>query len=129
MFLLELVATLSKANVPFCLVGGYAVALHGAVRGTIDIDIAIAFLPEKFEKLEEALRHLGLEPRLPLKASEVFQFREEYMRERNLIAWGFVDLKNPSRQVDVILTHSWRNFNRRSSKFGACASRWHRWRV
>jgi hypothetical protein len=31
---------LSKCNVPYAIVGGHAVALHGAVRSTIDIDLA-----------------------------------------------------------------------------------------
>jgi hypothetical protein len=28
----------SEAKIPFCLVGGYAVAIHGVVRGTLDLD-------------------------------------------------------------------------------------------
>jgi hypothetical protein len=106
MFILELCRALQSVKIPFCLVGGYAVALHGAVRGTIDVDISIAFEQEVFEKVELTLKGLGLEPRLPVRAKEVFQFREEYLRERNLIAWGFIDPRNPLRQVDVILTHS-----------------------
>ena len=111
MFLLELTRALQNAKVPFCVVGGYAVALHGVVRGTIDIDITIPFDQKAFEKLESALLGLGLEPRLPVRSTEVFQFREEYIKNRNLIAWGFIDPKTPIRQVDVILTHSVKDLN------------------
>ncbi len=39
MFLLRISQAFQQANIPYALVGGYAVALHGAVRGTIDVDI------------------------------------------------------------------------------------------
>ena len=38
-FLLKVASTLNKSQVPYAIVGGQAVALHGAVRGTIDIDL------------------------------------------------------------------------------------------
>jgi hypothetical protein len=37
-------------------------------------------------------------------ASEVFRFREEYLRNRNLRAWTFVNPSRPSEIVDVILS-------------------------
>ena len=51
------------------------------------------------------LRKISLEPRLPVTASEVFRYREEYIRNRNLVAWSFVNPARPSELVDVILTH------------------------
>jgi predicted nucleotidyltransferase len=30
--------------------------------------------------------------------------RKEYIEQRNLIAWSFVDYQNPSRQVDILIT-------------------------
>ncbi len=30
--------------------------------------------------------------------------RKEYIEERNLIAWSFVDYKNPTRQADILIT-------------------------
>lgn len=30
--------------------------------------------------------------------------RKEYIENRNLIAWSFVDYQNPSRQVDILIT-------------------------
>lgn len=92
------------ARVPYALVGGHAVALHGAVRGTLDIDIVIRLKEGDFLKAERALKGLGLQPRLPVTASEVFRFREEYIRNRNLTAWSFVNPSRPSELVDVILT-------------------------
>lgn len=105
MFLLRVTGALGRARVPYGLVGGYAVALHGAVRGTMDIDLVIRLEETHFVRAERALRSIGLEPRLPVTAQEVFRFREEYIRNRNLIAWSFVNPSLPSELVDIVLTH------------------------
>ena len=34
----------------------------------------------------------------------MFDFREEYIRNRNLIAWSFVNPGDPTEIVDIILT-------------------------
>lgn len=41
---------------------------------------------------------------MPVTAKQVYQFREEYIRDRNLIAWSFVNVNNPVEVVDVIIT-------------------------
>ncbi len=105
MFLYEVARALRRAKARFAVVGGYAVALHGAVRGTVDLDIILAFKKKDFAAAETALRGMGLAPRLPVSAGEVFDFREEYIRRRNLIAWSFADPRDPTRLVDVIITH------------------------
>ncbi len=104
MLLLRVAKALDRARVPYALVGGFAVALHGAVRGTVDVDIVIRLREADFRKTEKALNALGLQSRLPVTASEVFRFREEYIRNRNLVAWTFVNPSRPSEIVDVILT-------------------------
>jgi len=57
------------------LVGGYAVALHGAVRGTVDIDTVIQLKQNAFNNAEQAFKKLGLQPRLAVSADDVFLFR------------------------------------------------------
>lgn len=106
MFLYAVSEALTRAKVPFAVAGGYAVALHGAVRGTVDVDIILALSKKQFIAAEAALRGLGLVPRLPVTAAEVFDFREEYIKNRNLIAWSFFDPKNAANVVDVIITHN-----------------------
>ena len=104
MFLERVVSALRRARVRFAIVGGHAVALHGAVRGTLDVDLALTFSRENFTATETALNRMGLRSRLPLKAEEVFDFREEYIRNRNLIAWSFFNPADPTEVVDIILT-------------------------
>jgi hypothetical protein len=104
MFVLEVCQALDRAKVAHALVGGYAVALHGAVRGTVDVDLVLSLDEKAFIAAEKVFAALGLKPRLPIDASQVFRFREEYIRNRNLIAWSFVDPARPVRQLDVIIT-------------------------
>ena len=104
MLLLRVARAFDRNRVPYALVGGYAVALHGAVRGTVDVDLVIRLRESDFLRAERALMSLGLHPRLPVTASEIFRYREEYIRNRNLTAWSFVNPALPSEIVDVILT-------------------------
>jgi hypothetical protein len=90
--------------VKYVLVGGYAVALHGAVRGTVDVDIVITLNRATFKRAERALLEIGLEPRLPVTAEEVFSFRKEYIQKRNLTAWSFANPGNPLEVVDILIT-------------------------
>jgi len=104
MFLVDVCRTLTDSGVSFGIAGGYAVSLHGAVRGTLDVDIVLAHREESYVKAEAALRKLGLDSRIPVTAKEVFRFRREYLDTRNLVAWSFVDAADPTRIVDIVLT-------------------------
>jgi predicted nucleotidyltransferase len=104
MLLLRLAKALNDQNIKYALVGGYAVALHGAVRGTVDIDLVVQISAKSFLAVEQLLATLGFRAQLPVTAKQVFEFREDYIENRNLIAWSFVNLKVPSEVVDIILT-------------------------
>lgn len=79
-------------------------ALHGMVRATMDIDFVLSLRQADFELAEKALGSIGLKSRLPIRAQDVIKMRKEYIENRNLIAWSFVDYQNPSRQVDILIT-------------------------
>ena len=105
MFIKTVTDALNHAGIQYALVGGYAVALHGAVRGTVDLDFVIALREEQYESVEKTLESIGLTARLPVSAKEIFQFRDEYINNRNLIAWSFINHANPLELVDIIITH------------------------
>ena len=109
MFVIEVINALTAHKVPYALVGGYAVALHGAVRGTVDIDVVIALDRDTYQRAETALASLALKPRLPVTAAEIFEFREEYIRNRNLTAWSFFNPGNPLQIVDILVTEDLAN--------------------
>jgi hypothetical protein len=103
MFVLDVTNELIRRKIPFALVGGYALAMHGIVRATLDVDIVIGLTKKSLVAAEQAMQALGLTSRLPISAAEVAEFRIEYIAKRNLIAWSFVDYKNPTRQVDLLI--------------------------
>ncbi len=108
MFIDKVIGALKKQRVSYALVGGYAVALHGAVRGTVDVDIVISLNKTQFIAAEKALKAIGLQPRLPVTASEIFDFREEYIKNKNLTAWSFYNKDNPLEIVDILVTEDLR---------------------
>lgn len=105
MLLFKLTEKLDEYKVPYCIVGGLAVALHGYVRVTMDIDIVIQISDKNFELCEKVLKDLGFESKIPVTAKEISKFRKEYIEKRNLIAWSFYNKKNPFEVVDILLTH------------------------
>lgn len=105
MFIHEICLALDKAEIPYAIVGGYAVALHGAIRGTIDVDVVIQWSLKNLQATENTFKQMGLVSLIPITAETLFHFREEYIHNRNLIAWNFYDPSNPLNQVDIIINY------------------------
>ena len=115
-FLEKICQSLINAGANFVVVGGYAVALHGAVRGTLDIDIALRWTKKNLEKTETTLNSLGLVSKLPITADDVYKYRNEYIANRNLIAWNFCNPDNLSQQVDIIINYDTKGRKRKIKK-------------
>ena len=98
-------AALREAGVRYAVVGGYAVALHGAVRGTVDIDVALRWSRRDLLAAEAALNGIGLVSRLPVTANDVYDFRDEYIANRGLVAWNFHNPDDALEQVDIVITY------------------------
>lgn len=104
MFINKVVQSLETQGLPYALVGGYAVAMHGAIRATLNLDFVIGLERSEFLKFEEAMEIIKLVPRLPVKASEVFELRKEYIQNRDILTWSFYNPANPREVVGVVLT-------------------------
>ena len=65
MFIENVINVLDSHQVNYVLVGGYAVALHGAVRGTVDVDIVISLDIGAYRDAEKALQTISMESKLP----------------------------------------------------------------
>ena len=96
---------MGDAGVGYAVVGGYAVALHGAVRGTFDIDVALRWTRADLRAAVAALEGMGLESRLPVTADEVYDFRDEYIANRGLVAWNFHNPGDALEQVDLVFAY------------------------
>lgn len=100
-----LIDTLERHGVQYAIVGGYALALHGVVRGTVVVDLVLKISRSNYQKAEKALAEIGLISRLPVGADEVIDFREEYIRNKNMVAWNFRNPNDSTQDVDIIITH------------------------
>ena len=120
MFVSKVCNQLKKYKVPYAIVGGYAVVLHGAARGTVDIDIVLKWSLSSLKNVEKALNEIGLESRLPVDHNAIFSFRKEYIENRNLIAWNFFNPINPTELVDIIIDYDLKSsqVDTIKSKFG-----------
>jgi predicted nucleotidyltransferase len=56
----ELLKSLNENGVKYLLIGGYAVVLHGYVRNTVDLDIAVSDDVENARRIVKALNEFGL---------------------------------------------------------------------
>ncbi|GAB4445029.1 MAG: hypothetical protein OHK0011_26940 [Turneriella sp.] len=108
MFIKDVANVLKKNGIPFAIVGGYAIALHGIARGTFDLDIVTELSEQNLAKIEATLLSMGMQPLLPVTAVELYRNLATYRTEKNLIAWNF---RNPNRlrdSLDVIITEDLR---------------------
>ncbi len=109
MFVLKVCKSFSDNDVEFAIVGGWAVALHGAVRGTIDLDLVLSLSERNLRQAQKALNDIGLVSKIPVTSDDIFRFRKEYIAKKNLIAWNFCNPKDPSEVVDLIITYDKKN--------------------
>ena len=98
-------AAFETAGVHYALVGGHAVALYGAVRGTVDVDFVLRWNRKTVQTVERTMLELGFVSRLPVTADDIFNFRDEYIRNRNLIAWNFYNPDDLTEQVDILINY------------------------
>ncbi len=68
----DLCSLLNDNGVDFLIVGGYAVAFHGAPRFTGDLDILVRPTPEHIDRMLDVLREFGF-PTNDVTASELLQ--------------------------------------------------------
>jgi hypothetical protein len=66
----ELLERLSKANIEFIVVGGFAGVLHGSTLVTRDLDLCMVLSPENIERLREVFKNFHPKHRMtPQKLS------------------------------------------------------------
>ncbi|MEI7587648.1 DUF6036 family nucleotidyltransferase [Runella sp.] len=85
----EFIQLLNEHKVDYLLVGGYAVALHGYVRYTSDMDIWIGTTPENASRVVDTLISFGL--------PQAFELLEVLQKEKRVIGMGI-----PPHKIEVI---------------------------
>ena len=116
MFIIKVAKALNNNKVNYAVVGGYAVALHGAVRGTIDLDLIINLNKSSIVNAEKALNNIGLKSKIPISGEDIFNFREEYIKNKNMIAWNLTNPNNPAETVDILITEDLKQYKYKNIK-------------
>jgi hypothetical protein len=101
----QIFAALNEGHVDYVVVGGLAVILHGYLRATADLDLAIGLSPGNAKRGMQALASIGLQPRLPVSTDDFADAnqREEWRTHRNMRVFPMWDPANPLRSVDVFI--------------------------
>lgn len=101
----DILRALGDADVKFVLVGGFAVQLHGFVRTTIDLDVALAMDDENLARFITVARQFGLEPVIPVPLESLADSAkiEQWHREKGMIAFALREPQIGGSVVDVIV--------------------------
>ncbi len=103
----EFIQLLNEHNVSYVIVGGYALAVHGYVRYTGDMDVFIALIPENAENMLRAFHAFGLNTpdlnvALLLEEGNIIRIGSEPMRLEVLNKISGVDFEECYRNRQTI---------------------------
>ena len=99
-----IVGALDAARTRYLIVGGLAVAAHGYVRFTADIDLVLDPAPAALRGAIEALRGLDYHPRAPVAFEEFAdpEKRTRWMRE-GLTVFSLFSDRHPATEIDLFV--------------------------
>ena len=101
----EIFDSLLKHEVKYLLCGGIAVNLYGIPRMTADIDLLIEWEESNLAKFEKAIGEHGYKRNLffELKTLLSQELRLKYIKEKNLIAYGYSSGTLQALSLDVLV--------------------------
>lgn len=102
----ELIEALHRERVRFLVVGGLAVAAHGYLRFTKDVDLVVELDPANVRRAFDALRSAGYLPHAPVTPADFAdaEIRKRLIREKNLVVLAFWSDRHRETPVDVFVT-------------------------
>jgi hypothetical protein len=77
---------LNESGVRYLVAGGLAVAAHGYLRFTKDVDIVIRLIPDNIERMFAALSSLGYRPNVPITKEQFSNsdLRNSWVRDKGM---------------------------------------------
>lgn len=101
----ELLQSLSDNRVEYVLVGGLAVQLHGFLRATFDIDLALAMNDENLGRFIEVAKQYGLVPAIPEPIDSLRDAAriDRWHREKGMLAFALREPDAGGGVVDVLV--------------------------
>ena len=97
-----LLDALTSHGVDFLMIGGYAVAAHGVLRATKDLDIVPRPSRENFERLQKAVESADGEPILKGDDFDVAEMPMQFSPEALIEGGGNWALETRFGQLDVL---------------------------
>jgi hypothetical protein len=96
---------LNEAHVPYLVVGGVAVNLHGYGRATYDVDLVIRLTPEAVARAFTAFARAGYRPLVPITAEQFGDSatRENLIETKQMIVLQFFSDAFPRTRLDVFV--------------------------
>jgi hypothetical protein len=103
--IVQILSALVDAGVRFVLAGGAACVVHGVERLTVDLDLSVDMEEANLRRFIDAMNALKLTPRAPVPAEALLDHaaRRQMIEEKGALAFTFLDVDAPYRQVDVFL--------------------------
>jgi predicted nucleotidyltransferase len=100
-----MVRALNDAGVRFIVVGGVAVATHGYLRQTKDIDLVIELQPDNTIRGLRALQTLGYFPRVPVTPEQFADaaLREGWIRDKQMVVLNLFSDSHRQTPIDVFV--------------------------
>jgi len=102
----RLFSALNKNKVKYAVVGGVAVNLYGIERATHDLDLLLAMDERNLLKVISVFKDLGYSPKVPVDPADFAnkQIREKWVKQKNMIVFSYIDLKNPYVLIDIVIS-------------------------
>lgn len=101
----SIVTALNAAKVRFLVVGGLAVAAHGYLRFTADVDLVLDPDPGTLKRAIEALATLGYRPRAPVAFEEFADpaRRRAWQEEKGMTVFSLQSPSHSLTELDLFL--------------------------
>ncbi len=105
MFYERILRELAKRKIKYLIVGGVAVNLQGFFRATGDLDIFLSLDRSNLKKFIEAVKSLGLQPRIPVPLEDLQDEgkRKKWISEKGLKVFSLFNPRDPFETTDVML--------------------------
>ena len=97
---------LTRADVPFLVVGGIAVVEYGYGRNTFHVDLVIRLTPEVIDRAFGALERIRYRPSVPITAAQFANAdgRRVLREEKNMQVLNFWSEEHRDTPLDVFVT-------------------------
>ncbi|TAJ78938.1 MAG: hypothetical protein EPO42_07040 [Gallionellaceae bacterium] len=105
MRVVDLLRSLSEAQVRYVLVGGIAVQLHGYLRSTFDVDLVLAMDDDNLARFIGVAKSRGLVPSIPVPIDALRNAAqiEQWYQEKGMLAFALREPQVGGGVVDVLV--------------------------